>query len=448
MIGQKLGAYEVVAKLGEGAMGSVYRARDSRLGREVAIKVVLEAFVADPDRLLRFEREAKVLAALNHPNIATLHGMEEADGRHFLVMELVGGQTLGELLAAGPLTPAAAIDVARQMADALEAAHEQGIVHRDLKPANVKITPDDKVKILDFGLAKAGTHISANDASVMSPTLANSPTLTALGHLRDGDVGQGTQVGTILGTASYMSPEQARGTSGDHRSDVFSFGVVLYEMLTGRQPFHGETISDVLASVLARDPDLAALPKNLPPRLTELVTRCLEKHPKRRWQAMGDVRYELEVIARTPRSPDQGTQARTASQTLWRRALAPLGALALGAAIAAAFMLVRPASPPPDPISFEIPTNANAPVMAPSPDGRHVVYGTLPTDNSPSRLWLRSLGSLEARPIPGTDAALIRRGVWNGSLQWSPDSRSIAYPTSDGLNRIDLTTGQTTVLVK
>src|SRR5262245_59138878 len=286
MIGQKLGAYEVVAKLGEGGMGSVYRARDTRLGRDVAIKVVLDAFLADRDRLLRFEREARALAAVNHPNIATLHGIEEVDGRHFLVMELVPGQTLADLIGTG-LKVELALDVARQMADALEAAHEKGIVHRDLKPANVKITPDEKVKVLDFGLAKAPTDASGATAG----TIANSPTLTAIG----------TQVGMILGTASYMSPEQARGMSGDHRSDVFSFVVVLYEMLTGRQPFQVETVSDVLASVLAREPDLAALPGDLSPRLTELVARCLEKHPKRRWQAMGDVRHELEVIAKNPR---------------------------------------------------------------------------------------------------------------------------------------------------
>ena len=446
MLGQKLGSYDVVARLGEGGMGTVYRARDTRLGRDVAIKVVRDAFVADRDRVLRFEREARVLAALNHPGIATLYGLEEAEGRHFLVMELVAGQTLGEVLASGPMAPVAAVDVARQLSEALEAAHEQGIVHRDLKPANVKITPDDKVKVLDFGLAKAANEPGPVESSA---SVANSPTLTAMGHLRQSFGTQGTQAGMILGTASYMSPEQARGMSGDHRSDVFSFGVVLYEMLTGRQPFQGETISDVLASVLARNPDLSVLPQELPPRLTELVTRCLEKHPKRRWQARGDVRPELEVIATNPSPSDQSVRARTTPQPLWRRALAPLGALALGAAVTAAvFLASRPAPTPPEAIAFEIPTDANAPVMTLSPDGRHVVYGALPPDNGPSRLWIRSLASLDARPLAGTEGAFIRRGAWTGNVPWSPDSRSIAYASVGGLNRMDVTSGQITDLVK
>ena len=487
MIGQKLGSYEVVAKLGEGGMGSVYRARDTKLGRDVAIKVVLEAFLADRARLLRFEREAKVLAALNHPNIATLHGMEEADGRHFLVMELVDGLTLEELIRPGlaeiesgaprrhpeaesassrrrdadsaagrgggaprnlkkaGLDVSNALAFAIQIAEALEAAHEKGIVHRDLKPANVKITPDEKVKVLDFGLAKAGTE---TDTASHSASVANSPTITALG----------TQAGMILGTASYMSPEQARGLSGDHRSDVFSFGVVLYEMLTGRPPFQGETVSDVLASVLAREPDLAALPNDLSPRLTELVTRCLEKHPRRRWQAMGDVRHELEVIAKNPRgstdpaaagSPDQGARLRTPPRPLWRRALAPLGALALGAAAtAAAFIASRPVPEAPDAITFEIPARAAAPVMSLSPDGRQVVFGTLPADNGPSRLWLRSLASLETRPIPGTEGTLTRQGRWIGGVAWSPDSRSIAHVSNSSISRVDVTSGLATELVK
>ena len=436
MIGTRIGGYEVVDKLGEGGMGSVYRARDTRLGRDVAIKVVLEAFLADRDRLARFDREARALAALNHPNIATLHGMEEADGRHFLVMELVPGRTLGEILAPGALTPQRALDVARQIAEALEAAHEKGIVHRDLKPANVKITPDDKVKVLDFGLATT----ARGDAQDSSASLANSPTLTAMG----------TQAGMILGTASYMSPEQARGASGDHRSDVFSFGVVLFEMLTGRQPFHGETVSDVLASVLARDPDLAALPGDLSPRLTDLVARCLDKHPKRRWQAMGDVRHELEVIARDPAGLAMAAEIATPPGPLWRRALAPVGALVLGAVVTAiALLALRPAPAPPEPVTFEIAPPSMAPVMSLSPDGRHVVYGTLPTDSEPAaRLWMRSLASLEARPIPRTEGTFIRRGRWTAHVQWSPDSASIVYAAGGSLMRLDLASGQATELLK
>jgi Tol biopolymer transport system component len=266
----------------------------------------------------------------------------------------------------------------------------------------------------------------------------------------------GTQAGMILGTASYMSPEQARGLSGDHRSDVFSFGVVLYEMLTGRQPFQGDTVSDVLASVLAREPDLAALPKDLSPRLTALIVRCLDKHPKRRWQAMGDVRYELEVLAKNPRWANDpaaaGSLAHGArSSSPWRRARAPLGALVLGAAAtAAAILATRPAPAPPETVAIEIPTQAVAPVMSLSPDGRQVIYGTTATDDGrPSRLWIRSLDSFETRPIAGTDGAFIRRGAWVANVQWSPDSRSIVYvKTGAELNRLDLTTGQTASLAK
>ena len=440
--GTRLGQYEITAAIGEGGMGSVYRARDTRLGRDVAIKVVLEQFLADRERQLRFEREARVLAALNHPNIATLHGIEEADGRHFLVMELVAGRTLGEILKAGSITPLTSVNIAHQIAEALEAAHEKGIVHRDLKPANVKITPEDKVKVLDFGLAKNAEPTVPDGGGEASP--ANSPTLTAMG----------TQAGMILGTASYMSPEQARGLSGDHRSDIFSFGVVLYEMLTGRQPFQGETVSDVLASVLAREPELGALPVHLSPRLKDLVARCLEKQPKRRWQAIGDVRHELEIIAKNPHAAvaEETAAAGAPPSPAWRRALVPIAALALGAAVTAgAFFASRPAPPPAEPIAFEINPPLAAPVMSISPDGRQIIHGTLPID-APTRLWIRSLSAIEARPLPGTEGALIRRGLWIGNVTWSPDSKSIAFAigadNNTAINRLDLDNGNRTELVR
>ena len=301
-------------------MGQVYRARDTKLGREVAIKILPDAFAFDPDRAARFEREAQVLAALNHPHIAHLHSLEQAPSTgagsapiQFLVMELVEGETLAERLAAAPsnaartlavreagrqgpprtphhgLPVAEALRIAVQIADALEAAHEKGIIHRDLKPANVKITPDEQVKVLDFGLAKAMEPTVASGFS-RKDDLTHSPTLSMMA----------TQAGMILGTAAYMSPEQAKGAPADHRSDIFSFGSVLYEMLTGRQPFHGDSAPDILASVLAREPDLTALPLHLNPRLLELLRRCFEKTPKRRWQAVGDLRAELETIVAVP----------------------------------------------------------------------------------------------------------------------------------------------------
>jgi serine/threonine protein kinase len=259
--GDRIGAYEVVALIGAGGMGEVYRARDTKLGRPVAIKILLQSVALQADRIARFEREAKLLAAINHPHIAALYGMEDEGGVQFLVMELVDGETLAERIARGALPPNAALPLALQIADALEAAHDKGIVHRDLKPANIKITPDSRVKVLDFGLARAAD--AADPSTQVGRT--HSPTLSLMA----------TQAGLILGTAPYMSPEQAKGIQADHRSDVFSFGCVLYEMLTGAQAFQGDSVPDVLASVLAREPDLASLPANLNPRLTELLRRCL-----------------------------------------------------------------------------------------------------------------------------------------------------------------------------
>jgi serine/threonine-protein kinase len=428
--GTNLGPYRILSPLGAGGMGEVFRAHDSKLGRDVAIKVILEAFAADRERLLRFEREAKALATLNHPNVATLYGMEEADERHFLVMELVDGHTLAEHLAHGAIPLEQALAFGRQVAEALEAAHEKGIVHRDLKPANIKVTPDDKVKVLDFGLAKS---VSASDSAVPAASLANSPTFTAMGRLGHGV--QGTEVGVILGTASYMLPEQARGLPADHRSDIFSFGVVLYEMLTGRQPFQGETVSDVLASVLAREPDLSSLPPDLAPRLSELLKRCLEKHPKRRWQAIGDVRHELEVIAQNPRRLDErasgvalAAAALATPKPLWRRVL-PVAAPAVLAAglTAAAFIATRPAPAAAPPVQrFEIPYGDGLQrrvsirtAIAISPDGTRVAYV------ANQDIYVRTLSDFEPRKLDRGPTTNVLSAPM--SLAFSPDGQSLAY---------------------
>ena len=405
--GSRLGGYEIVSVLGAGGMGEVYRARDTKLGREVAIKVVLEVFAADPDRGARFEREAKVLASLNHPHIAALYGMEQSGARHFLVMELVEGQTLAERLLRGVLTIEEALAVALQIAGALEEAHEKGIVHRDLKPANVKITPDDRVKVLDFGLAKAMEGGSAGSNA------ANSPTLSMME----------SQAGVILGTAAYMSPEQAKGFPADHRSDVFSFGGLLFEMLTGRQPFPGDTARDVIASVLVREPEMSRLPADLNPRVAELVKRCLEKQPKRRWQAIGDVRAELEALAAAPRTSAISAVLPQPPRPLWRRAMpAVLTAIVGGALAAGAAWSLKP-TPPAAVVrfSFRLPaeqriTAVGRRSVAISPDGSLVAYV------ADRRIYLRPIREMQGSPLSGAESA---DGV--SSPVFSPDSRSLAF---------------------
>src|SRR5215471_12101869 len=322
--GSRLGAYEIVAAIGAGGMGEVYRARDTKLNRDVALKVLPEVFAADPERLARLHREAQLLASLNHPGIGAIYGLEDShslgtgqQGVRALVLELVEGPTLADRIAAGRIAIDEALVIARQVVNALEAAHERGIIHRDLKPANIKVPTDGRVKVLDFGLAKAMTGDEA--ASAGGGALTHSPTLSMMA----------TQAGMILGTAAYMSPEQAQGLPVDHRTDVFSFGVVLYEMLTGRQPFHGETAAAILASVLVREADLNALPANLSRRLVDLVRRCLEKSPKQRWHAAGDLRVELEAIAEAPLVLP--AQQAAAPAPLWKRAAA-MAAVAVGAA--------------------------------------------------------------------------------------------------------------------
>jgi serine/threonine protein kinase len=280
MIGKTLAHYEISAQIGRGGMGEVYQAKDTKLGRDVAIKVLPEEFARDADRVARFQREAKLLASLNHPNIAAIYGLEEAEGTHFLVMELIEGDTLRDRIKSGPVPVEEALKLALQMAEALEAAHEKGVIHRDLKPANIKVTPEGKVKILDFGLAKAYVGGQENISPMDSPTISAAA----------------TQQGVILGTVAYMSPEQAKGKSVDKRADIWAFGVVLFEMLTGRQLFTGETASETLASVMKSEPEWDNLPPNLHPRIRLLLERCIEKDPKNRYSGISDARVDIQKV--------------------------------------------------------------------------------------------------------------------------------------------------------
>ena len=282
--GTKLGHYEIGTLLGKGGMGEVWRARDTRLGREVAIKTLPEEFAKNADRLARFEREAKLLASLNHPNIAAIHGFEEDKGTHFLVLELVEGDTLADRLNRGAIPVEDSLKLAIQIADALKAAHDKGVIHRDLKPLNIKVTDDDTVKVLDFGLAKA---FAGDEAEA---TVSNSPTLSMAA----------TQQGVILGTAAYMSPEQAKGRPVDKRTDVWAFGCVLYEMLTGRQSFGASDVTESLAAVIRAEPQWDTLPANLHPRLRETVERCLDKQVAKRFQDIGDVKVDIEKALADP----------------------------------------------------------------------------------------------------------------------------------------------------
>ena len=280
--GARLGTYEIVALIGAGGMGEVYRARDGKLTRDVALKILPPLFARDPERLARFSREANLLATLNHPNIAAIYGFESSDDSPALVLEMVEGPTLADRIGLGPIPLEDALPIARQIADALEAAHAQGIVHRDLKPANIKVRDDGTVKVLDFGLAKAIAVDSSSSVVPLSPTIT-SPAATAMG--------------TIMGTAAYMSPEQARGRTVDKRSDIWAFGAVLYEMITGRRAFDGEDVSDTLANILKREPDWSALPPGTPPAIERVLRRCLTRDPRLRTHDMADVRIELDERA-------------------------------------------------------------------------------------------------------------------------------------------------------
>jgi serine/threonine-protein kinase len=419
--GTRLGSYEVTGPIGAGGMGEVYRARDTTLGREVAIKTLPSALAKEPDRLARFEREAKLLAALNHPHIAVVYGLDEHEGTKFLSMELVEGETLDRKLQ-GPLPVEDALKLALQIAEALEAAHEKGVVHRDLKPANIMITRDGQVKVLDFGLAKA---FSGDPSSTM---IANSPALSAAM----------TQQGFILGTAGYMSPEQASGQPTDQRADVWAFGVVLFEMLTGKPLYSGESVPHVLADVLKTEPDWKRLPKNLHPRLALLLERCLTKKPRNRLHSIADARVEIEAVLDDPRgvTPEPGAAARASQVSKVLRLAGAVAATAVVAAAAGWLLRPVPASKPASVSRLVYPLpqtqairNAAGSFMALSPDGRRFVY------NASDGLYVRSMDELEARRIPGTEENL-------SSPFFSPDGQSIAYLAAGGqLKRVALTGG-------
>jgi Tol biopolymer transport system component len=416
--GAKLGSYEVVAPIGAGGMGEVYQAHDTKLGRDVAIKVLPGAFAHDPERLARFQREAKMLASLNHPNIATIHGLEQSGGTSYLVMELVSGETLQDRVKSGPLGIDEALKIAVQIAEALEAAHEKGIIHRDLKPANVKVTPEGKVKVLDFGLAKA----FAGDAS--TEDIGNSPTLSRAA----------TMQGVILGTAAYMSPEQAKGKAVDKRTDIWAFGAVLYELLTGKPVFHGEDITDILAAVVRAEPDWDLLPPSTSMKIRDLLRRCLQKDKNLRMQAAGDARIEIcEALA----APLEAGATRDA--------LAPRSKLLAAAAVALAIIATvmawgwwrasRPVEQKLRPL-VRLDVDLGPDVSLPSiggvdaiisPDGMRVVYA------SEGRLSARRLDQPKGTELSGTQGA--------SQPFFSPDWQWVAFFSQGKLRKVSVDGG-------
>ena len=411
MIGKTLAHYNITAKLGAGGMGEVYRANDTRLGRDVAIKVLPPEFSKDEQRLARLEREAQLLASLNHPNIAAIHGLEEAEGQRFLVLELVEGDTLAQRLHQGAIPVEEALQLALQIAQALEAAHDKGVVHRDLKPANIKITPDGKIKVLDFGLAKAfvGDSTEANPAH--SPTIS----MTATGE------------GVVLGTAAYMSPDQARGQAVDKRADIWAFGCVLYEMLTGRQLFGGATVTDIIAAVVRLEPDWDELPADTPSVVRSLLRRCLEKESDRRLRDIGDARIELADVVEARQTRVMAAPAVAAPTPRGRERL--FWGIATGL-LAAALVLSMVLRPTPDTAAYRyrLPPMENDRAFELSPDGRHVVRAI-----AGNGLWLRQLDQLEFRMVPGTE---------NGRQPfWSPDSRWIGFVADGELKKVAIAGG-------
>jgi eukaryotic-like serine/threonine-protein kinase len=429
--GTRLGSYEIIDALGAGGMGEVYRARDTKLKRTVAIKVLPEAFSRDPDRLARFEREAELLATLNHTNVAAIYGLEESNGLRALVLELVEGPTLADRLLTGPIPLEEALPIARQIAEAMEAAHTRGIIHRDLKPANIKLRPDGTVKVLDFGLAKVFDTAPTDDLTQSAHLLSPAPTIA----------------GVVLGTAAYMSPEQARGKAVDKRTDVWAFGCVFFEMLTGRRPFEGETVTDVIAAIISNEPDWRALPAGTPASVRSLIARCLRKDPAQRLRDIADGRFQIEETLSDPGSPAAASvpARRTRERAAWIAALLLMGATLL--------LVPRPSNNTSSvgPITFSVypaektafsatvNTTVNVPSFALAPDGKTIAFSAQIPGAKPT-LWLRSIDRIGARELAGTDDAQ--------DPFWSPDSRWIGFFADGKLKKIPSDGGPVQVITQ
>ena len=427
-VGSRLGHYDVTALIGEGGMGQVYRATDTQLGRDVALKILPDAFAADPDRLARFQREAQVLASLNHPGIAAIYGIEKSDDTQALVLELVEGPTLADRIAKGPIPLDEALPIAKQIAEALEAAHEAGVIHRDLKPANIKVREDGTVKVLDFGLAKALDTTPQGDPS-------QSPTLTAAA----------TQMGVILGTAAYMSPEQARGKPVDRRADIWAFGCVLFEMLTGHRAFQGEDISLTLADVMRADPAWKGLPEGLSPSLATYLRRCFEKDPRQRVRDIGDVRLALEGGFAASSWTGEGTPA-TGSEPkslIWQRVV-PIVGTGIASAIVAGLAITTLTRDGPRPVVRFVEDlggrldQASGPLLSLSPDGTKLAYAVDGSEGP--RLYVRAFDQRAAIAIEGTKGAT--------NLFWSPDGEWVGFQNENALYKVSLAGGSPQILAE
>jgi serine/threonine-protein kinase len=436
-IGQTISHYRIIEKLGQGGMGEVFLAHDASLDRNVALKFLPDIFSGDLERLARFEREAKLLASLNHPNIATIYGLEQADGKRFLAVELVEGETLAQQTERGPLSVEEALEVCRQIAEGLEAAHEKGVIHRDLKPANVKITPEGKVKILDFGLAKAFQGDAPTADASKSPTLTD----------------QMTRPGVILGTAAYMSPEQAKGRSVDKRTDIWAFGCILYECLTGMRPFQGDTVTETLASILKGEPDWNLLPKDANAKIRDVLQRCLQKDLKLRYRDIADAWLEIESPAT---HPSEAVLAPPRFSLLWLAACAAIMLLAgilIDRLLTRTFQSATPTSAVKSIIKVEPGhwldgmlrademQRPSRTAMAISSNGDFVVYTAIeesPGPQTKSRLYMRKMDQLEAKLVPGTEGGI------NPFL--SPDNRWVGFWAEGKLKKVPVEGGIPTPL--